>query len=342
MRVALLGGSFDPIHNGHIQMAKSAYKQLGVDEIWFVVAKDAPLKTTSQVPFELRASMVEKAIHAFDYCKVCCIEQEMENKTYTIHTIRKLKQVYPMYSFSFIMGEDQVAQLDKWKDIDQLQEEVSLYAFQRNGNKILTNYKVKALEMPSYDISSTRIREGHLLHVPKQIRSTIIQHHLYMSFIKYYMSEYRYEHSLRVASLCKEIAIANQLDGNKAYLMGILHDINKEFKMIDETASVSVLKHLKPSLLYEHKNIWHGYLGAYICAHQLYITDKDILYAIENHVLGRCHNIYAMILYVSDKLDPNREYNTEKNTLLCKKNIYEGYRAVVKEQTAFYEEKNNE
>ncbi len=336
MRIVLLGGSFDPIHNGHLQMAKYAYKQLNVDEVWFMIAKDAPLKATSQVPFQVRKDMVQTAIRAYSYFKVCDIEETMNDKTYTIHSVKELKRLYPTYEFSFIMGEDQVAQLHNWQDIDELENLIQLYAFQRNNKKIHTTYKVKALQMPGYDISSTVIRSGHLLHVPKQIRSIILNNRLYTDFISSYMSEERYAHSLRVATLCKEIAVCNNMDGNKAYLMGLLHDINKEFKFMDVEASKHVLMHLRPSLLEEHKNIWHGYLGSYICAHSLYIKDKDILYAIENHVLGQCKNKYAMVLYVSDKLDPQRDYDTQACTLLCKQNIYLGYKEVNKQQTVFY------
>ncbi len=341
MKVALLGGSFDPIHKGHIQMAVYAKKQLQVDEVWFVVAKHAPIKATIPAPYALRKAMVEKSITAYRHFKVCDVEEHLEEKSYTIHTISILKKQFPNYSFYFIMGEDQVSQLHLWKDIDILQEQVQLCAFNRNGKQVTSTYMVQTLEMPDYDSSSTQIRKGHLLHVPKPCHSVIHSHLLYYEFVKEYMSEYRYHHSVRVAQLCKSIAIANGLDGHKAYVAGLLHDIGKEFSFITKEESEIILEHKRPALLEMHPSIWHGYISSYICAHSLYIKDKDILYAIEHHVLGKCRNKYAMVVYVADKLDPQRKYETQTLINLCKKNIYLGFQAVHEQQNAYYSNKEN-
>lgn len=340
MRIGLLGGSFDPIHNAHVQMAKYAKKQLCLDEVWFVVANDTPLKDRKLASFNDRCHMVELAIKAFKSFKICTIEQESEGKSYTIDTVIKLKQRYPLYQFYFIVGQDQVAQLDKWRHIDQLEKEVDLCAFERNQKPINTNYKVKPLSMPDYPISSTSVREGNFIDVHKQVCAYAIENLLYMDFVKNAMSEYRYHHSISVANLCVQIAQANHMDVNKAYLCGLLHDINKEFKIIDIETSEKILTKMKPELLAYKTSIWHGYLGSFICAHKLNIKDKDILMAIENHVLGDCRNQYAMLLYVADKLDPLRDYDTKPGIELCKKNLLAGYKQVKYEQKQYYGEEN--
>lgn len=340
MKIGLLGGSFDPIHNTHVQMAKYAKKQLGLDEVWFVVANDTPLKNRKLTSFYDRCQMVEMAIAAYRHFKVCTIEVESSGKSYTIDTVRKLKKRYPYHQFYFMIGQDQVVQLDQWKEIDCLLKEVTFCAFARDGKQVETSYPLQVLHMPMSSLSSTSVREGRFLDIHPNVCTYMINHCLYMDFVKEAMSEYRYEHSVSVAKVCVEIAHANHMDVKKAYLCGLLHDINKEFTIIDQTQSENILKIMKPELLNYSKSIWHGYIGRFICAHALKIKDRDILMAIENHVLGACRNRYAMLLYVADKLDPLRDYDTTPTINLCKQSLDKGYKEVKRQQKLFYGEKN--
>lgn len=339
MKVGILGGSFDPIHNGHMQMAKEAKRQLHLDEVWFLVAYDTPLKDRKLSSFYDRCKMVELAISAYSHFKICTIEQEFEGKSYTIQTMRELKKRYT-HDFYFIFGGDHIEKLDKWKDIDILQKEVHLCAFERNKQKLSTPYDVTFLEMKDYPISSSMIRRGMFKEMDYKVISYIHEKQLYYDFIKEVMSEYRYTHSLSVAKLAYQIAKMNHLDANKAYVCGLLHDINKEFKMINVEDSMCILKHLKEDVLALPKSIWHGYMGAFICAHSLHIRDKDILIAIENHVLGDCLNAYAQIVYIADKLDPLRDYDTSETIALSLKDYHKAYLEVRKQQAEYYSKEN--
>lgn len=340
MKIGLLGGSFDPIHNGHVEMAKHAYRQLQLDEVWFVVAFDTPLKDRKLCDFEHRCAMVEYAVKKYPKFKVNRMESQMDGKSYTIDTVKRLRTLYPDHTFYFLMGEDQVSQLDKWKDIDELQYLVHLCAFERNHRRIETSYQVTPLDMDAYLISSSEVRNGNFLHVHSEVRKYAFQNELYYEFLQEMMSKKRYIHSLSVAYLCKEIALAHGLDGHKAYMCGLLHDIAKEYKIISKQQAEIVLKTMKPEMLNQPEAIWHGYLGAFVCAHQLYIQDKDILLAIENHVTGECRNAYAMIVYAADKLDPMRGYDSSATIALMKKNLYLGFEAVHKQQNEYLSKEN--
>lgn len=335
MKIALLGGSFDPIHEGHLQMAKEAYRQLQVDEVWFLVAKDTPLKTRKLTSFEHRCHMIEKVIRPYRHFKICTIENEWTTKSYTIHTVTALKKRYT-HSFYFLMGEDQVAQLGQWKDILSLQEQVVLCAFSRNKKEIKTPYNVKVLAMKEVSISSTTIRNGFFQGMLPSVRIYAIQHGLYLDSIKEYMSTYRYEHSIRVAKLCKQIAKAHRLDENKAYLIGLLHDINKEWKWIGVEESEKLLAVINPQLLQYDKGIWHGYVGRFIVAHSYGIRDYDILQAIEHHVLGGSKNPYAQLVYLADKLDPGRDYDTSEMIEKCMQDMKNAYVQVKEQQEKYY------
>lgn len=340
MKVALLGGSFDPIHKAHIQMAVAAKSQLHVDEVWFVPAKDTPLKERTLSNYESRLRMCELAIHNYRHFKICTIEKTMSGKSYTIHTIRKLKEQYPDIEFYFLIGNDQVKQLKDWYLVEELVKEVSIAAFARNGEITTSEYPIHYLAMNAMVESSTAVRNGAFYYLPCAVRNYVLQKGLYFSFLETVMSTYRYRHSVSVAKLCVEIAQAQGLDIHKAWLCGMLHDINKEFRIIDEKEAKIILREMKPELLAYPKGVWHGFIGSFICSHRLGIKDQDIIIAIENHVLGECRNRYAMLLYACDKLDPLRDYDTSIGISLCKKNLYEGYRYVVKEQDKYYGEES--
>ena len=338
MKIGLLGGSFDPIHDGHVLMAKEAYRQLGLDEVWFIPTADTPLKDRKLTCYEDRVEMIYRAIQPYRHFKVSRIEECMDGKNYTINTIRKLNEMHPNYTFYFMIGADQVAQLDRWKDIDALQNEVHLCAFMRDGMDVNSPYKVRKLSMKPHPASSTKVRNGKYGYVCESVRKYMIKHHLYLDFVKDAMSEFRYEHSLSVANLSVKIARANHMDEEKAWLCGLLHDINKEYKMIDFEASKKVLAIMKPELLEYKEQIWHGYMGRFVLEHCLQIRDKKLLMAVENHVLGECKSSYAKLIYVADKLDPRRNYDTTPGIEACCRNLNEGFEFVKSQQKTFYGE----
>lgn len=338
MRIGLLGGSFDPIHNGHVEMAKAAYSQLQLDEVWFIPTADTPLKDRKLSAYEDRVEMIARAIKPYRNFYISRIEENRDGKNYTVDTIAILKKMYPMHTFYFMIGADQVAQLHKWKDIDVLCKEVQLCAFCRDGMDVDSPYNVKKLHMEEHPASSTLVRHGKYGYVCESVRKYMIKHHLYLDFVKNAMSEFRYEHSLSVANLSVKIARANHLDEERAWLCGLLHDINKEFKFISKEDSIKVMQIMKPELLSYKEQIWHGYMGRFVLEHILQMHDKKLLMAVENHVLGECKSPYAKLIYVADKLDPRRKYDTSVGIDACCKDLNKGFDFVVSQQKAFYGE----
>ncbi|MDF9824078.1 nicotinate-nucleotide adenylyltransferase [Breznakia sp. PF5-3] len=337
-KVGLLGGSFDPIHLGHVEMAKQAKRQLHLDEVWFVVSNDTPLKERVLSDYQIRVNMVKLAIASYRNFKVCTIEKTNKGKNYTIDTVHKLKKLYKDSAFFFIVGGDQVEQLDKWKDIDKLQQEVSLCYFERDGKKYTSDYKLHPLHMNPYPISSSTIREGKLTYLNPKVKRYISENYIYAGIVSNYMSEYRYQHSMRVAELCVNLAKVHGYDEKIAYLAGMYHDINKEFTYLSLADAKVIIEHLQPNLLKTKESIWHGFLGSYVCKHHLGIYDHRILEAIEHHVLGSSNAIYAKILYIADKLDPDRDYDTQKLWNIALTDIHAGFKAVKEDQEKFYGE----
>ena len=114
-KIGFFGGSFDPIHMGHINIAQSAYQEFGLEEVWFVPAGHSPNKEESKMtPAEMRKEMVELAIREIPYFKVCDIELTSREKSYTYRTLEKLNHLYPDDMFYFIMGADSLDYFEQW------------------------------------------------------------------------------------------------------------------------------------------------------------------------------------------------------------------------------------
>ncbi len=333
MRIALLGGSFDPIHNGHLCIAKTAIKKLNVDQVWFLPCKDAPLKDGQYASFKNRCEMIQYAIEPYRKLRLCTIEGTLEGTSYTIRTIKELKKKYPEHTFVFLIGDDQAKQFHLWKQSEELLKLVEFYVFSREENMELP-YGLNRVHMQLIDVSSTEIRQGkkHWL-LPKSVQRYIGEHYLYVdACVRCYMSEKRYNHSVSVANLCVELAKAHHLDEKVAWCMGMAHDICKQLPK--DEATIWMMHHM-PEHMNEPIAIWHGYIGADYVKRKLHIENKDIISSIYHHVLGDGKSPYNIILYIADKLDPSRGYDSSEQIELCKKNLLLGFDRVKKEQEEY-------
>lgn len=115
-KIGILGGSFDPIHKGHINIAQSAYQEYALDEVWFMPAGHSPNKDESAMTSaEERADMVELAIEEYPYFKLSRFEMERSCTSYTYLTLTALKEAYPNIQFYFIMGADSLDYFETWR-----------------------------------------------------------------------------------------------------------------------------------------------------------------------------------------------------------------------------------
>lgn len=169
-KLGILGGTFDPIHNGHIYLAHAAYHDLGLDEVLLIPAYVAPHKMGWDfAPARDRYIMAILAAEGCPYIKVSDIEINRTGVSYTYDTIVALRKLYPDYEFYFIVGGDTVPQLPGWFKINELLEMVTFVAVGRPGyNNVIAKAaeklgpivyeKVKMLQTREFNISSTEIR----------------------------------------------------------------------------------------------------------------------------------------------------------------------------------------
>ena len=117
MKIGLLGGTFDPIHQGHMLLGQLAREQFGLDEIWYLPAGQPYFKEGKGISTRPdRLAMTRRAVGHLPWARVCDVEIRREGRTYTYETIEELKAAYPAHQFSFIFGADCLDQLENWKE----------------------------------------------------------------------------------------------------------------------------------------------------------------------------------------------------------------------------------
>ena len=193
MNIALLFGSFNPVHNGHLAMAHAALQSNKCDEVWFVVSPHNPLKSLDTLASANdRAHMVSLALQNESKIKICTIEFDMPTPSYTIHTIRKLKEEYPSFNFHILCGTDVVNSLPAWYKYEELIQAVKFLVCSREienqfaSHSLVQDYSEQFdfIAFEPLDISSTQIREQlsqvrESSQVTEQVQDYIIAQRLY-------------------------------------------------------------------------------------------------------------------------------------------------------------------
>ena len=166
MKIGLLGGSFNPVHNGHLAIAKNALEQLELDKILFLPVGMHPLKTDRNIPpFEIRYKLLKTVLKSFPDFEVSNLDEKSENLNYTDELIKRLNSKYTDNEFFFIVGDDIVLELPRWHNYRWLLDNVKIVVFNRpdTDKSDLKNLdylnKLFFLEMKPVSISSNEIRE---------------------------------------------------------------------------------------------------------------------------------------------------------------------------------------
>ena len=190
MRVGLYFGSFNPIHHGHLLIASYVLQHTSLQQIWFVVSPQNPLKPAASLLNEYhRLYLVQLAIEGDARFKASDIEFKLPKPSYTIDTLTYLREKYPNNEYAIIMGSDSFQNLPKWKNADYLLANYSIYVYKRPGNEILPVYagakEIHEIDAPLLPISSTYVRknikDGKSIRylVPESVRAEIERNSYY-------------------------------------------------------------------------------------------------------------------------------------------------------------------
>ena len=192
-RIAIVGGSFDPVHLGHMSLAEEAFNQLNLDEVWFMPAAQSPLKEHQTfLDADARVELLEAAVEDKPAFKINRCELDRGGISFTVDTVRRLKAAHPEDDFSWVIGGDQLQLLEKWKDIEELCGMMEFILRSRPGYEIdndeipdipglrFSEVKSRMLDIASSDIRR-RIAVGepvkHLL--PKAVNDLIVARNYY-------------------------------------------------------------------------------------------------------------------------------------------------------------------
>lgn len=193
-RIGLMGGTFNPIHNGHLLAAESAREGADLDEVWFVPTLVPPHKSQPGVAAPIRREMLEAAIAGNPAFRVEDIELHRNGTSYTIDTVTALQERRPDMLFFWIVGSDMINDLPNWRSIEELAARISFVGLER-PNEPVTDADLPAFirsrllraSMPPIGISSTdirdRLKEGKSVRymVPDPVLQLILRDGLYES-----------------------------------------------------------------------------------------------------------------------------------------------------------------
>ncbi len=212
MQIGILGGTFNPIHNGHLHIAQEVCAVCALDQIWFMPARQPPHKEVAEeVPFADRLAMVELAIEPFAQFLASDLEGQRGGPSFSVQTVEELRRLYPGDEFTFIMGLDSFAEIGLWKSYPRLFELCHIAVAARPGfsgdlRQLLpvavadrfcydavaselrgkSGFSVRLVRQTAADISSTRLRsliaagESTAGLLPAAVARYIAQHRLYL------------------------------------------------------------------------------------------------------------------------------------------------------------------
>lgn len=328
----IFGGTFDPVHNGHMRIALEASLRLNADVI-FVPSK-SPRWKTPLTSIEHRVKMLKIAMKAAPSgSQLSDFEiKKSDSINYSIDTVRYFKKKYPNDKLYFLIGADQVNRFAEWKNAEELSKLATIVFVARPQIKldqsVIETYKMMDLSFfDSGEVSSSSFRELQSIDIPEKVLKYIEKNRLYfVDQLSKIIPEARLNHSLEVANLALKIAKFNNLEHlEKYYFAGLLHDAGKNPRMNVEQATDFMKKYF-PKFVSLPKFAYHQFIGAYIAEHEFNIKDKEILEAIMYHCTGNSNmSTLGMVVYAADKIEPTRDFDSRWLINSCLKNWKQGF-----------------
>ena len=334
MKIGIFGGTFNPIHKGHIFTAEHIIKNGFADKILFMVAANPPHKAYVDTDAIHRFNMTKAALDG-ERLVACDFEIEKGGKSYTYQTLTELKNIYKDDELYFILGADMFMNLPTWYEADKLRREFNFILVDRSeafdesvfkefAKKQIEefNMTVKKLEIKTPDISSTDIRERIKKGLDvkdlteAEVEEYILKNGLYteetdkdiiIDTIKSKLSEKRFKHCENVAKVATSLAEIYGADKDKAYLAGYAHDVAKEMtleQMNELTLHLELDDHIRSS-----KALLHALAGACYLKKTFNISE-DVFNACFYHTMGR-ENMTALekVIFMADYIEPSRDFD---------------------------------
>ena len=367
-RIGIMGGTFDPIHNGHLHLALTAMEQLHLTMVLFVPNRVPPHRAHTDCGVEHREAMVSLAIAPYPGFSLSRVEIERPGYSYAVDTVTTLKAQYPEAELFFLTGADSALTVASWVRSAELCQLCHFVAAARPGFDLsrLTQLpecwqqNIQVIPSQEMAVSATEIRrrcrKGESIHglVPPAVEEYILAHHLYGepfsrremdAFVRGKLTEKRYHHCLAVAELAAKWAKLWSLDQSKAYQAGLLHDMARQLSN-EEMLQAATKWHIPVNpALQKEPLLLHGPVAAAMAREELGITDEDVLEAIACHTIAKPDmGALAKIIFLADICEPTRKPWPERDTLyqLCEEDLDQAMAAALAHTILYLQERGQE
>lgn len=356
-RIGVFGGTFDPIHNVHLNAARAALDQAGLDRVLFVVSARPPHKKddTAATP-EQRLDMVRAAIAGEARFEACDVEFHRDGPSYTHDTLAELARLNPDSELFLIIGDDSFAEFPSWRAPEAILAHAKLLVLPRPGKTRAApesmRGKYEYLPFQESDMSSTEIRrrvEAGLPIaglVPELVERFIREQHLYtdsahfdipradefVALLRERLPEKTYRHTLSVTQTMLDAAEAAGIAPEQAVTAGLLHDLCKPLKpeaLAEKARRYGITQYL------DVPNLLHGPVAAEEARRELGVMDEDVIDAIRWHTTGRAEwGRVGQALFYADFSEPRRPHPqaAEARRILAEQGFDAALRYVVREK----------
>ncbi len=334
-RIGIMGGTFNPIHQGHVAMAQAAIQAADLDRVLFIPDGQPPHKQ-GIAPAEDRWRMVCAAVADDKRLEPCRMELDREGTTYTLDTLTQLTRVLPKAAFFYIIGEDTLLQLKNWYCIEKVLPLCSFVVCPRRnaagaaeitaerkrlnamGGRFLT------VETETVDVSSTELRDALRTGAPTPLLPVAVreyalirglygssgalpQSEVWLEKLFAALTRKRFIHTLGVCASVRHLARKHGLDEERAVTAALLHDCAKCMPLKDMQRIAIEHRLTDDKAILASGALLHAVAGSWVAEHEYGVTDRGILDAITCHTTGKPGmNRLDMAVYLADKIEPGR------------------------------------
>ena len=340
-RLAVLGGTFDPIHFGHLAVADAVLQNFAPRRLLFMPAGEPPNKVgQNKTDREHRFNMVLSSICKYPAFDVSRMEIDRPGASYTVDTIEALKEIcLPNATIFLSIGADAFLEILTWKDVPRLLGLCEIIVISRPGlpdtitfaNQLASEYecKIHHLDIPLLDISSKQLRERFAngqdtkYFMPSEAEDYARAHRLYSNEetaltperfekvkakIKQILSARRFMHTLGTIEVAEKLAAHYGADVNKARWAALLHDCTKEYSASKKHRLCKMWNIPLDDILESDIDITHSLLSSESARRDYDVSDKEVLQAIRYHTTGNKNmSLLDKIIYLADFIDPYRD-----------------------------------
>jgi len=342
MRVAILGGTFNPPHCAHVDMGRYALEHLGFDRLLVIPTSNPPHKEVAGDVSELqRLELTRIAFQSVSNAHVSDIEVRRGGRSYTYDTVLALKEQNPTQQHTLVVGQDMLESIESWFRFEALLETIPIVVFPRKTeskelkplvDRLSQTYQcsISTAGVTVGDLSSTVLRQCLQSEIPQgipaQVLRRIVQDGIYgvklgeermetererasYRLLEARLNPHRLWHSIAVMDEMGRLAIRYGVDRESARIAGLIHDITKDETTENQLRLCSVSGILISELEKSSPKLLHAITGAVVADDVLVESDQEILNAIRYHTTGRADmTLLEKMLYIADYVEPLRDF----------------------------------